>query len=111
MSGPPAWQVTDSGVRLRVRITPRARRERLEGLIDLPDGPALKIAVSAPPEAGKANAAVCKLLAAFFGTAKSSISVVSGASARLKLIEIAGDGASLAAMLDDWAATTAKSGD
>jgi uncharacterized protein (TIGR00251 family) len=94
-----------------VRVAPRARRDRLEGLIDLPDGPALKIAVSAPPESGRANAAVCKLLAKFFRTAKSNVSVVSGASARLKQIDIAGDGASLAAVLDAWAAAAETPGD
>ena len=73
-------------------------------MIDLPDGPALKIAVAAPPEDGKANAAVCKLLAKFLGTAKSNLTVVSGATARLKQIEIAGDGVALAAVLDAWAA-------
>ncbi len=97
-------------MRLRVRVTPRAGRDRIEGLIDLPGGPALKIAVSAPPEGGKANAAVCKLLAKFFATAKSNIAVASGASARLKLIEIAGDGASLAAVLDAWAAAAGTGG-
>ena len=89
-------------MRLRVRVTPRAGRDRLEGVIDLPAGRAVKIAVSAPPEDGKANAAVCKLLAKFLGTAKSNIAVVSGASARAKQLEIAGDGVALAAVLDAW---------
>ncbi len=104
MSGPSAWQVTEFGlrVRLRVRVTPRAGRDRLDGLLELPDGPALKIAVSAPPGGGKANTAVIKLLAKFFATAKSNIAVASGASARLKQINIAGDGASLAAVLEAW---------
>lgn len=104
MGGTSAWQVAGAGVRLRVRVTPRAGRDRLEGVIDLPAGPVVKIAVSAPPEDGKANAAVGKLLAKFLGTAKSNITVVSGASARLKQLEIAGDGVALAAVLDAWQA-------
>ena len=104
MSGASAWHITDNGLRLRVRATPRAGRDRLDGLLDLPDGPALKIAVSAPPEGGKANAAIIELLAKFFATAKSNIAVASGASSRLKQIDIAGDGASLAAVLEAWAA-------
>ncbi len=104
MGGRPAWKITGSGVRLRVRVTPRAGRDRLEGVVDLPDGRAVKIAVSAPPQGGKANAAVGKLLAKFFGIAKSNITVVSGASARTKQLEIAGDGVSLAAVLDAWTA-------
>ena len=110
MGGLTAWQTTGAGVRLRVRVTPRAGRDRLAGIIDLPDGAAVKIAISAPPEDGKANAAVCKLLAKFFRTAKSNIAVASGASARTKQIDIAGDGASLAAVLDAWAAATETGG-
>jgi uncharacterized protein (TIGR00251 family) len=104
LGGRPAWQITDAGVRLRARVTPRAGRDRLAAVIDLPDGAAVKIAVSAPPADGEANAAVCKLLAKFFRTAKSNITVASGASARTKQIDITGDGASLAAVLDAWAA-------
>lgn len=87
-----------------MRVTPRAGRDRVEEVIDLPDGPAVKIAVSAPPEDGKSNAAVSMLLGRFFGTAKSNVTIVSGASSRTKQVEIAGDGASLAAVLDAWAA-------
>lgn len=71
-------------------------------MTDLPDGSSLKIAVSAPPEDGKANAAVCKLLAKFFRVAKSNITVVSGATGRTKQIEITGDSAALTAVLDAW---------
>ena len=95
---------------LRVRVTPRAGRDRLEEIVDLPDGPAIKIAVSAPPEGGKANAAVCKLLAKFFRTAKSNVVVASGVSARTKQIKITGDGTSLAVVLDAWAAATESGG-
>lgn len=102
MAGTPAWRITGAGVRLRVRVTPRAGRDRLEGMVDLPDGPAVKIAVSAPPEDGKANAAVCKLLAKFLRTAKSNIAVKSGVTARNKQVDIAGDGVALAAVLDAW---------
>lgn len=104
MADHPPWQITASGVRLRVRVTPRAGRDRLEAMIDLPDGPAVKIAVSAPPEDGKANAAVAKLLGKFFRTAKSNIAIVAGASSRTKQVAIAGDGAALASVLDAWAA-------
>ncbi len=104
MAEPTAWKTTGSGVRLRVRVTPRAGRGRLEGVIDLPGGPAVKIAVSAPAQDGKANAALCKLLAKFLCTAKSNIAVASGASARNKQVDITGDGVALAAVLDAWAA-------
>ena len=95
---------------LRVRVTPRAGRNRIVGVIELPDGPAVKIAISAPPQDGKANAAVCKLLAKFLRTAKSNIAITSGASARTKQIEITGDGAPLAAVLDAWSAAISTGG-
>jgi len=105
-----AWQVSPPGLRLRARVTPRAGRDRIDGVAELPDGPALRIAVSAPPEDGKANAAVCKLVAKLLGTAKSNVSVVAGATARLKQIEVRGDGAALAAMLEAWLARDATGG-
>ena len=98
------WRVTATGLRLYVRVTPRAGRDRLVGLIDLPGGPAMQISVVAPPEGGSANAAVCQQLAGFFRVAKSDVTVVAGAKARDKQIAIAGDGAALAAVIDAWAA-------
>ncbi len=50
----------------------------------------LKVRVSAPPEDGKANAAVVRLLAKRWGVAPSRLSVVRGATGRSKTIEIEG---------------------
>jgi uncharacterized protein YggU (UPF0235/DUF167 family) len=47
---------------LRARVTPRARRNGLEGLAETEDGLTLKIVVNAPPKGGKANTAVLKIL-------------------------------------------------
>src|SRR5262245_19909874 len=45
------------GIRVRLRVQPRARRNRVDGLVAETDGAlALKVAVTAPPEDGKANA-------------------------------------------------------
>ena len=81
-------------------MQPKARREGVAGLTPAPDGMALKLSVGAPPEDGKANAAVIALLAAALGVAKSAISVVSGATDRRKLVEIRGDEKDLRAALD-----------
>ena len=99
-----AWQTTATGLRLTVRVSPRASRDCIERVVGLTAGEALKVAVSVAPQDGKANAAVCRLLARFFRTAKSNVTVASGASSRLKQIDVAGDGASLAAVLDAWRA-------
>jgi uncharacterized protein (TIGR00251 family) len=88
------------GIRLRLKVQPKARREGLAGWTPDPEGMALKVAVGAPPEDGKANAAVIALLAEALGVAKSAISVVSGATGRRKLVEIRGDDNDLRAALD-----------
>ena len=88
------------GIRLRLKVQPKARREGIVGWTPDPDGEALKLSVGAPPEDGKANAAVIALLAEALGVAKSAISVVSGATDRRKLVEIRGDETRLRAALD-----------
>ena len=91
------------GVTVRLKVTPKARRNRVEGLAPEADGgSALRVSVTAPPEDGKANAAVIKLLAAEWGVAKSTIQVVLGAADRRKLLHLAGDPTALARRLEDW---------
>jgi len=93
------------GLRVRVKVTPRAGRNRVDGLAPDPEGGmALKVAVSAAPEDGKANAAVIKLLAAEWRVAKSTIEVVLGAADRRKVLHLAGDPAALRRLLADWLA-------
>ncbi len=74
-------------VRVRVRVTPRADRDEVCGW----RGADLLVRVSAPPEAGKANAAVEKTIAAALGVPKSTVRVVRGHSSRSKLVEIEAD--------------------
>src|SRR5882757_4726260 len=98
-------RAVEGGIRMRLKVQPKARREGIGGLTPDPDGPdsmgaALKISVGAPPEDGKANAAVIALLAEALSVAKSAISVVSGATDRRKLVEIRGEETGLRAALD-----------
>lgn len=67
---------------------------------DAEGGTVMKLAVTAPPEDGKANQAVIALLAAELGVAKAAISVVAGATDRRKLVEIRGNPAALGAALE-----------
>ncbi|MGE0830106.1 MAG: DUF167 family protein [Hyphomonadaceae bacterium] len=77
--------------RLAVRLTPNAGANRIDGLASGPDGAAIvKARVSAPPEGGKANAALAALLAKALGVAKSRVRIARGAQARIKEIEIEG---------------------
>ena len=64
--------------------------------------------MTAPPEGGKANAALVALLAKSWTLRKSDIEVAAGASARVKRIHIAGDGTALAARLENWFKTLAS---
>ena len=103
------FQAVAGGVRVRLKVTPKAKRAGIGGLLAEPDGRhALKIAVSAAPEAGKANAAVIALLAKEWGVAKSAISVVTGATDRRKVVEIRGPSAALLAQLRGWLAAHIK---
>jgi uncharacterized protein len=75
--------------RLRIRVSPGARRTELVGR----QGEAWKVRVAAPPERGRANDAVLKLLAERLRIAAAKLTLVSGASARDKVVELRGLGA------------------
>ncbi|MFE0754447.1 DUF167 family protein [Inquilinus sp. NPDC058860] len=91
------------GVRVTVRLTPRAGRNAVTGrAVDADGAPLLKAAVTAVPERGAANEALIALLAKSWRLPKSALAVVGGATERTKLIEIDGD-AALAARLGAWA--------
>ncbi len=100
---PSPFSPTDDGVRMVLRVQPRARRNQVDGLAAMPDGGvALKVAVTAPPEDGKANAAVIALLAKAWGLPKSAFAVVAGAADRRKIIHLRGDPARLMQALEPW---------
>ena len=73
--------------RLAVRVHPGARRTALMGWME--DG-TLKLAVAAPPEAGRANQAVTKLLAEVLVVKRRQVAVVRGHTARAKWVEVEG---------------------
>ena len=94
------------GVRIAVRLTPKASRNAIAGIAEAGQGEAvLKVMVTAVPEAGKANEALIKLLAKEWGVAKSSISLVAGATDRNKIVHVAGDAADLMARLSQTGIT------
>lgn len=80
------------GVRLRLRVTPKAKVAGIGGWrVDDAGEERLRIAVSAPPDKGKANRALVAILAKALGCAKSDIALVAGATSRNKTLEIAGE--------------------
>ena len=74
------------GVRLRVRVQPRSSRTAIEVQ---PDG-AIRVALSAPPVEGEANAALREAISRALRVAKSSVTVVSGLRSREKSLLVAG---------------------
>ena len=74
------------GVILQVRAQPGARKNAVTG----EHARALKVAVSAPPEKGKANIAVAALLAEALGCNFSQIEIASGESSRQKKFLLTG---------------------
>ncbi len=87
-------------MRLFVRVSPRASRDRIEAVErDAAGQERLRIRVTAPPDKGEANNRVIELLAKALGIAKSSVAVRQGAHDRNKCLEIAGDRQELMASL------------
>ena len=91
------------GVRMALRVTPKAAADRIDTVeVDANGAPALKVAVTAVPENGKANAAVIRLLARAWRMPQKALSIVAGGRGRRKVLFIAGDSASLAPYLEHW---------
>jgi len=74
------------GVRFRVKVQARARREELAGI----QGGVLRLRVTAPPVEGRANQAVVELLAECLRIPKSSIKIAAGGRSPVKLVEVEG---------------------
>lgn len=96
------FRTESDGLVLTVRASPKASRNAVQGVMKTPDGLALKIAVTAPPDKGKANAAVAALLAKAFGVSKTSVSVVAGQADRRKILRVKGDPAVLSPIAQEW---------
>ena len=74
--------------RLRIRVSPGARKTELVGR----QGEAWKVRVAEAPERGRANDAVLKLLAERLRVARAELTLVAGRSGRDKVVELRGLG-------------------
>jgi uncharacterized protein (TIGR00251 family) len=72
------------GVRLAVRVQPRASRNEVVGR----QGEAWKVRLTAPPVDGRANEALCDFLAERLGVKRASVTVVQGFTGRNKIVEV-----------------------
>ncbi len=73
-------------VRLSIKVVPGAKRDEIAGML----GERLKVRVAAPPEGGRANEAVCRVIAGALGIKAGAVTIVSGHSAAEKVVEIVG---------------------
>ena len=104
MVGTP-WSTSSGGVILTVRLTPKGGRDAIDGIETISNNRAvLKIRVRAAPSEGEANAALIKLIAKAVGVPPRDVSLVAGATARIKRLVISGDGPTLVAALEKIAA-------
>lgn len=93
--------------RIAVHATPKAAREEVAGW----RGSELSVRVTAAPEDGKANGAVCKVVAKALGVAPSRVKVVRGEASRHKVLEIDADPEQLTAAFGSPDALESAGGD
>lgn len=77
---------SEAAVLVAVKVVPGASRGRVMGML----GDRLKVAVAAPPEDGKANKALCALLADVLDVAPKAVEVVAGQTQPRKTVRVAG---------------------
>jgi len=95
------WTVDASGLVLTVRLTPRGGRDAIDGVDMLADGRCvLKARVRAMASEGEANAALVRLIARALDVPPRAVALVAGDTARIKRLQIAGNGKALAAALE-----------
>ena len=83
-------------MRLNVRLSPRARTNQIDGVVD----GRVRVAVTAPPAENRANDALLRLLAREWRLPRRDLSIVAGAKSRNKIVHIAGDPPVLMARLN-----------
>jgi uncharacterized protein len=83
----PNFQHGTSGAAIAVKVTPRAKKNEITGVMD--DG-TVKIKLTAPPVEGQANQALVKFLADFFKIPQTNVEIVAGQSSHDKLVAISG---------------------
>jgi hypothetical protein len=79
-------EATAGGVRLLLRVQPRASRNEVAGL----HGDAIRIRLTAPPVDGAANEALLRFLSDHLSVPRSAVRIVSGETSRTKVVTVKG---------------------
>lgn len=96
MAGATPFRLRDGRLLVALKVQPGAARDAIAGVETLADGSrVLKVKVTAPPESGKANAAVLRLLTKAWKLPKGRLAIAAGETARVKTLAIAGADAAL----------------
>ena len=104
------WRSTLDGVVIACRLTPKGGRDAIDGTATLSDGMrVLLVRVRAAPEDGKANEALCALIAGKLGVATSKVRLVAGAKSRVKQVAATGEVGELLARLEGSSVSGAQS--
>jgi uncharacterized protein (TIGR00251 family) len=93
------WRAGTDRVTVMVKVRPCSRRPGVHGVRESAAGPRLQIAVTEAAEDGKANRAVCAMLAQALHRPQSAVQIVAGAANREKVLAVTGDSATLVALL------------
>jgi len=95
------WSLTPDGAVVGVRLTPKGGRDAVDGVEVLADGRAvLTVRVRAAPADGEANDALIRLIAKAVGVPPRDVTLIAGATARLKRLAISGHGPTMIAALE-----------
>lgn len=94
------WHARPDGVSVTVKVQPKSRRPCIQGTMVSAHGPCARIGVTDPPEDGRANRAVCAVLADALDVPAAAVAVAFGQTSRDKTLHVAGDVALLTARLE-----------
>jgi uncharacterized protein len=75
----------DGSLTIDIKVIPKSSKNEIVGLLD---NGALKVKITAAPEKGKANAAICALLANQFGVPKKNVRILRGETSPLKQVAV-----------------------
>ncbi len=81
-------EATPSGVRIRVRVQPRASRSEVAGV----HGDSVRVRLTAPPVEGAANEALVRFMADRLGVPRGAVRLVAGETGRTKVVAVDGIG-------------------